>query len=90
MGPLWNWSELLETSPEKKPIGKDGFPRVVISLHVDDLDGLYQRLLEAGWTPFTQAMDLVSPDGDPIKMFCFGVENGLTIELIGSRTTTVD
>jgi len=81
---------IIRTPPEKEPAGKDGSARVIISLHVEDLDGLFQRLLEAGWTPFTQAVNLASPDGHPIKMFCFGVENGLTIELIESPTTAVD
>jgi catechol 2,3-dioxygenase-like lactoylglutathione lyase family enzyme len=73
---------IIRTSPEEEPASKGGSARVVLSLQVEDLDGLHQRLSEAGWTPFTQAVDLVSPDGYPIKMFCFGAENGLIIELI--------
>jgi catechol 2,3-dioxygenase-like lactoylglutathione lyase family enzyme len=78
---------IIRPSPKEEPDGQGASLRVILSLHVEDLDGLYQRLSEAGWAPFTEAVDLVSPDGDPIKMFCFGVGNGLTIELMESLTS---
>lgn len=81
---------IIRASPEEEPAGKGASARVVLSLNVDDLDGLHQRLSEEGWTPFTQAVRLVSPDGHPIKMFCFPVENGFTIELIQLAANAAD
>jgi catechol 2,3-dioxygenase-like lactoylglutathione lyase family enzyme len=83
-------ARIARTSSEKEPAGKNGAPRVIVSLEVKDLDGLYQRLMEAGWTPFTQAVNLKSPEGGPIRMFCFEVENGLTVELFESSTTAAN
>jgi catechol 2,3-dioxygenase-like lactoylglutathione lyase family enzyme len=81
---------IIGASPEEEPAGKRASARVILSLNVEDLDGLHQRLSEDGWTPFTQAVRLVSPDGHPIKMFCFQVENGFTLELIQPATNAAD
>ena len=59
-----------------------GVGTVVLSLTVGDLDGLYQRLTIEGWPPLTPCMNMRSPDGHPIRVFCIRVQDGLTLEFI--------
>jgi catechol 2,3-dioxygenase-like lactoylglutathione lyase family enzyme len=62
--------------------------RVGLSLAVDNLEDLHRRLTEEGWNPFTPCMEIMSPEGKPVSVFCFGTEDGLTLELIGDSTST--
>lgn len=56
---------------------------VSLSLMVEDLEGLHNRLSEEGWTPFSPCKEMQSPEGDPIRIFCFQTKDGLALELIG-------
>jgi len=60
--------------------------RVGLSLVVDNLDEIHRRLTEEGWPPFTPCMDIISPEGKSVRVFCFRTEDGLTIELIEDST----
>jgi catechol 2,3-dioxygenase-like lactoylglutathione lyase family enzyme len=62
--------------------------RVSLSLAVDNLDELHNRLTEEGWPPFTPCMDIVNPEGKSVRVFCFRTEDGLTLELIEDSTQT--
>lgn len=59
-----------------------GVGTVGLSLTVGDLDRLYQRLTIEGWPPLTPCMNMRSPDGHPIRVFCIRVEDSLTLEFI--------
>jgi len=73
---------LIQPSKERMPddFGVPG--SVTLSLVVESLDGLYQRLCKEGWKPLTQSVDIRTPGGDPIRMFCFRTDEGLMVELI--------
>jgi len=73
---------LIRPTMDESPIrfGKAGM--LGLSLVVEDLNGLHQRLTEEGWTPFTPCMQIRTPQGDPVRVFCFRTEEGLTLELI--------
>jgi catechol 2,3-dioxygenase-like lactoylglutathione lyase family enzyme len=60
--------------------GLNGFG---LSLLVNDLEGLHRRLMEKGWAPISQPLEMVDPGGEPIKLFCFPTDEGLLVELIG-------
>ena len=76
---------IIRTPTEKNTPG-NGIPgSVVLSFVVEDLDGLHRLLSNEGWTPFTQPVEMMSPDGGPIRMFCFPAEDGLTVELIETK-----
>jgi len=53
-----------------------------LSLVVEDLDDLYQRLNEEGWPLLTPVMPITTPGGDSKRICFFRTEVGLTIELI--------
>jgi catechol 2,3-dioxygenase-like lactoylglutathione lyase family enzyme len=53
-----------------------------LCLMVKDLDGVHQRLTEEGWSPFTACMEMMTPEGDPIRAFCFRTDEGMNVELI--------
>jgi catechol 2,3-dioxygenase-like lactoylglutathione lyase family enzyme len=52
-----------------------------LSLTVENLEKIHDLLTAAGFSPFTRPVDMLSPEGQPIKMFCFRTEEGLLIEL---------
>jgi catechol 2,3-dioxygenase-like lactoylglutathione lyase family enzyme len=58
---------------------------VGLSLFVEKIEGLYTRLSVEGWLPLSPIMELQSPDGLPIRVVCIRTEEGVVIELIGSR-----
>ncbi|MGB6068551.1 MAG: VOC family protein [Desulfomonilaceae bacterium] len=73
---------LIQPSKERRP-GDFGVPgSVSLSLVVEDLDGLYQRLCKEGWKPLTQSMEMRTPTGDRVRMFCFRTDESLMVELI--------
>ncbi len=53
-----------------------------LSLVVEDLDDLCQRLNEEGWPLLTPIMQITTPGGDSNRICFFRTEDGLTIELI--------
>ena len=53
-----------------------------LSLVVDDLDRLHQRLTKEGWSPLTSCLPMRSPEGDNIRAFCIRVEDSLNLEFI--------
>lgn len=73
---------LLDDSNESAPVPSDTGNGVVLSLAAEDLEGLHRRLTEGGWKPFTPIVRMPAPDGNKMNMFCFRLEEGLTIELI--------
>ena len=67
----------------EKQAANFGSPGVMsLSLQVKDLDLLHARLTREGWTPFSSCLDMSDPEGHPIRLFCFPVENGMVVELI--------
>jgi catechol 2,3-dioxygenase-like lactoylglutathione lyase family enzyme len=73
---------LIHPPPRQAPSGSDGSARIGLSFVVDNLDTLHTRLCEEGWTPFTPAVRMRTPDGGRARMFCFSVEGGCVVELI--------
>jgi catechol 2,3-dioxygenase-like lactoylglutathione lyase family enzyme len=59
-----------------------GAGTVGLSLIVKDLEGLHRRMTQEGWTPFSPPMEMRSPEGDAVRIFCVKTEDGLTLELI--------
>jgi catechol 2,3-dioxygenase-like lactoylglutathione lyase family enzyme len=53
-----------------------------LSLRVEQLDVVYGKLREHDWQPFTEPVDMLSPEGEAIRMFCFRSDEGLLIELL--------
>ena len=52
-----------------------------LSLRVEHLGAIYRRLREHDWNPFTEPVDMLSPEGESIRMFCFRTDEGLFVEL---------
>jgi catechol 2,3-dioxygenase-like lactoylglutathione lyase family enzyme len=59
---------------------------VGLSMQVEDIDGLHERLTDEGWTPISQCMELMTPTGVPIRAFCFATDEGVTVELFQEMT----
>ncbi len=55
---------------------------VSLSLMVADLDGLHQRLAEAGWPPLSPPLAMRAPGGQPLRAFCLLPLPGLCLELM--------
>ena len=53
-----------------------------LSFVVRDLDRIYGQLKDMGWSPFTDPIDMMSPEGKPVRMFCFRTEEQLLIEIV--------
>jgi len=82
---------LLYESRECVPVPSSAGNGVVLSLAAPDLERLHSQLTEGGWKPFTPIVQMPAPDGNRVNMFCFRLEEGLTIELISpSRATSPD
>ncbi len=62
------------------PIGSPG--TTSLSFQVENLDQLHQRLSREGWTPFSQCLDMRDPEGHPVRLFCFAMDEGMLVELI--------
>ena len=62
------------------PFGSPGITS--LSLEVVNLDQLHQRLSREGWTPFSPCLDMRDPEGHPVRLFCFSIEEGMVVELI--------
>lgn len=73
---------LIHPSLRQEPSSSDGSARIGLSLVVDNLDTLHTRLIEEGWAPFTPAVRMRTPEGGRVRMFCFSVEDGCTVEVI--------
>ena len=72
---------LIHPSPGKMR-ARFGVPgTVILSLVVEDLDGLKARLKEEGWVPLTVPVEMRTPEGEPIRVCCLRIEEGLTLEL---------
>jgi catechol 2,3-dioxygenase-like lactoylglutathione lyase family enzyme len=61
-----------------------------LSFVVEDLDRLHGLLKDEGWEPFTPIVRMRNPEGEWLRMFCFRVEEGLTIELIEPEEKPAD
>ncbi len=73
--------------PEMKqaPHNIGGSGRVSLSFQVTHLESLHRRLTDEGWQPFSPCMDMRDPEGRPVKLFCFPIEEGVVVELIESK-----
>jgi catechol 2,3-dioxygenase-like lactoylglutathione lyase family enzyme len=69
---------------ECQPVRFGAVGSVGLSLFVEEIEGLHGRLSDEGWLPLSPIVDLQSPDGLPIRVFCIRTEEGVVIELIGS------
>jgi catechol 2,3-dioxygenase-like lactoylglutathione lyase family enzyme len=73
---------LIHPPLHQEPSNPGASARMGLSFIVDDLDALRSKLSEEGWMPFTPAVRMRTPDGGRVRMFCFQVEHGCTVELI--------
>lgn len=55
---------------------------VSLSLTVNDLDLLHERITAEGWEPLSSCLEMRSPEGILVRAFCFSTEDGLTLELV--------
>ncbi|MCG6879265.1 MAG: VOC family protein [Deltaproteobacteria bacterium] len=62
-----------------QPFGSPG--TLSLSLRVKDLDRLHDRLTQEGWPPFSPCLEMSDPEGHPVRLFCFPVEEGTVVEL---------
>jgi catechol 2,3-dioxygenase-like lactoylglutathione lyase family enzyme len=53
-----------------------------LSLNVKHIDQLHARLTREGWPPFSSCLDMRDPEGNPVRLCCFAVEEGMVVELI--------
>ena len=53
-----------------------------LCLQVEDLDGLHQRLSRGGWTTFTPAIQMPTPTGEMMRIFCIRTEENVLLEFI--------
>jgi len=68
--------------PQARPAGSGAAGNAGLSFVVQNLDHLHRLLTEEGWEPFTPSVRMRNPEGEWLRMFCFRIEEGLTIELI--------
>lgn len=73
---------MIQPSGGKKAVSFSAPGTVVLTLIVEDLQFLHQRLTEEGWAPLTSCVEMRTPEGDPVRVFCFRTQEGITIELI--------
>lgn len=59
---------------------------VGLSMQVEEIDRLHERLSIEGWQPFSECMELMTPKGVPIRAFCFATDEGVTVELFQEMT----
>ncbi|MCF8032331.1 MAG: hypothetical protein K9K66_06250 [Desulfarculaceae bacterium] len=65
------------------PAGPPAPPAPVsLCLRVEDLDGLHQRLSDAGWHPFTPVAETPTPTGEMMRIFCIRTEENVLWEFI--------
>ena len=69
---------IIQTEAEIDRARSDG---TGLSLRVNHLGAIYRRLREHNWNPFTEPVDMLSPEGEAIRMFCFRTDEGLFVEL---------
>jgi catechol 2,3-dioxygenase-like lactoylglutathione lyase family enzyme len=55
---------------------------VTLSLQVKEIESLHQRLTKEGWNPNTPCLQLLSPQGQAVKLFSLRTEEGLALEFI--------
>ena len=53
-----------------------------ISLTVPDLDLVHAELIQAGWQPLSEPLEMIDPSGAAIRLFCFHTDEGMMVELI--------
>ena len=53
-----------------------------LSLMVEHLDDLHDRLIAAGWMPLSTPLSLRSPSGESLRAFCLRPLPGLCLELM--------
>ena len=78
-------SRLIHPLMEVSPVSFGHVGTIGLSLVVEDLDGLHQRLTKEGWNALTPCLPMCSPEGDNIRGFCIRVEDSLTLEFIELR-----
>lgn len=58
----------------------------ILSLLVEDLDSLNAKLKEEGWIPVTVPVEMRTPEGEPIRVCCLRIEDGLSLELFERKS----
>lgn len=53
-----------------------------LCLKVQDLEGLYQGVIQKGWEPFAPISKMPTPTGEMINMFCMRTEENILLEFI--------
>jgi catechol 2,3-dioxygenase-like lactoylglutathione lyase family enzyme len=74
--------------PSRKEMnGAFGVPgTAILSLLVEDMDSLTAKLNEEGWVPLTVPLEMRTPEGEPIRVCCVRIEDGLSLELFESKS----
>lgn len=57
-----------------------------LSLLVEGLDGLSAKLREEDWIPMTVPVEMRTPEGEPIRVCCLRIEEGLSLELFERKS----
>lgn len=60
---------------------------VGLSLSVENIDTLFEKLKSAGWDPISPILDLQTPEGKA-RVFCVNIEDCILLELIESKLST--
>ena len=74
--------ELVRLLSDAPPVfQKDIIGGAGLSLTVESLENVHGLLTAAGFSPFTPPVEMLSPDGQTVRMFCFRTAEGLLVEL---------
>lgn len=72
---------MMNLGEEAKPsFGSPG--TASLSLQVQNLDQMHRRLTKEGWKPISDPLEMRDPEGNPVRLFCFRADEGLTLELL--------
>ena len=75
-------ARIMKPAMEKIPSFIEGLTNAGVCVVVEDPDDVYKRLTKKGWIPFTPCVEFTSPDGDPVRGFCFRTDEGVNVEII--------
>lgn len=74
---------LLHPPPKTQAIIGNGKPGTMgLSIAVQNIKDLYNRLITEGWPPHTDMLSIRPPDVGHLNVFCFRTDEGVPIEII--------
>ena len=80
---------LIHPSRNEIEVSSGGSVTAILSLLVEDINSLTAKLKEEGWVPLTVPLEMRSPEGEPIRVCCLRVDEGVTLELFESKSEKV-